>query len=201
MKGSVYHISQLILLISREFILLRQRIAYEDTDAFHGIQWKAERPGLCKDWNLPPGTQLQKCTNLYFKALELMWLNSQQLILMSLSLNAKENQIGPVWVKSAFLGQQLWPEPHWSFSYTTMLREQRSQTQQRSSKLSALVRHVITQSWGQKNHGQLYQLGMLWAASNKNMLQWLKQMKMNYSDIPRSPAIGITSVSSAAHQS
>lgn len=103
MKGSVYHISQLILLISREFIFLRQKIAYEDADAFHGIQWKAEQPGLRKDWNLPPGTELQKCTNLCFKALELMWLNSQQPILMSLSLNAKENQIGPVWVKSAFL--------------------------------------------------------------------------------------------------
>lgn len=37
-KGSVYHISQLTLLISVEFILLKQRIAYEDTDAFHGIQ-------------------------------------------------------------------------------------------------------------------------------------------------------------------
>ena len=155
MKGSVYNVSQLTLLISREFILLSQRIAYEDTDAFHELHWKAEQPGLHKAWNLPPGTQLQKCTNLYFKALEVMWLNSQQSILVSLSLMQKRIRLAQFGSRVHSWFTQLWPEPHWSFSYATMLREQRSQAQQRSSKLTRLVRHIVTQSWGQKNHGQL----------------------------------------------
>lgn len=148
-RAQEYHISQMRLLISKEFTLTKWRIDHKDTDTFHGIQWKTEHPGLHKSWNLPPGTQLQKFTNLDIKALELKWLNSQQPILVSLSLNAKENQIGPVLVKSAFLAQ-----PAMTRAKLVIFICQDAQKIEITGSVDRLkivyFSHIITQGWGQK---------------------------------------------------
>lgn len=113
---------------------------------------------------------------------------------MSLCLNVKENLIGPVLVKCAFLVQ-----PAMTKAKLVLFTCQNTQTTQIPDLVD--IFKIVCFSW-KHNYSRLTAekswaivlVRKVFGGNNTNMLQWLKQRKINCSDRPRSLTIGFTIV-------